>query len=122
MPAVETAARRASVLVAIHLDHGAKLESAVSAINRGCNGVMVDASDRPFDENLRLTREVVAVAHACGVPAEGEPGYVPGVEGEDAERHPGEIAYTTLEQAKTFVDETGVDFLAVSIGTVHGRT
>jgi fructose-bisphosphate aldolase class II len=52
---------------------------------------------------------------------EGELGYVPGVEGEDAERHPGEIAYTTAEQARTFVDETGVDFLAVSIGTVHGR-
>ncbi|MCG6861520.1 MAG: ketose-bisphosphate aldolase [Chromatiaceae bacterium] len=120
MPAVEAAARRAAVPVAIHLDHGANLKSAVSAINRGCSGVMVDASDRPFDENLRLTREVVAMAHACGVPVEGELGYVPGVEGEDAERHPGEIAYTTVEQARTYVEETGVDFLAVSIGTVHG--
>jgi fructose-bisphosphate aldolase class II len=121
MPAVETAARRASVPVAIHLDHGTNLGSAVSAINRGCNGVMVDASDRPFDENLCLTREVVAMAHACGVPVEGELGYVPGVEGEDAERDPGEIAYTTVGEAKIFVDETGVDFLAVSIGTLHGR-
>jgi fructose-bisphosphate aldolase, class II len=121
MPAVEAAARRAAVPVAIHLDHGANLKSAVSAINRGCSGVMVDASDRPFDENLRLTREVVAMAHACGVPVEGELGYVPGVEGEDAERHPGEIAYTTVEEARTYVEETGVDFLAVSIGTVHGR-
>jgi len=119
--AVEAAARRASVPVAIHLDHGANLKSAVSAINRGCNGVMVDASDQPFDENLRLTREVVTVAHSCGVPVEGELGYVPGVEGEDAERHPGEIAYTTVGEAKTYVEKTGVDFLAVSIGTVHGR-
>jgi len=121
MPAVETAARRASVPVAIHLDHGANLESAVKAINRGCNGAMVDASDRPFEQNLRLTREVVSVAHACGVPVEGELGYVPGVEGEDVERHPGEIAYSTVEEARTYVEETGVDFLAVSIGTVHGR-
>jgi len=121
MPAVETAARRASVPVAIHLDHGADLKSAVRAINRGCNGVMVDASERPFDENLRLTREVVTMAHSCGVPVEGELGYVPGVEGEDAERHPGEIAYTTVDEAKTYVDRTGIDFLAVSIGTVHGR-
>jgi fructose-bisphosphate aldolase, class II len=89
MPAVETAACRASVPVAIHLDHGTNLGSAVSAINRGCNGVMVDAPDRPFDENLRLTPEVVAMANACGVPVEGELGYVPGVKGEDAERHPG---------------------------------
>jgi fructose-bisphosphate aldolase class II len=61
------------------------------------------------------------MAHACGVPVEGELGYVPGIEGEDAERHPGEIAYTTVEEAKYYVEQTGVDFLAVSIGTVHGR-
>jgi len=121
MPAVETAARRASVPVAIHLDHGANTESAVYAINLGCNGVMVDASHEPIDENLRRTATVVVMAHACGVPVEGELGYVPGVEGEDAERHPGDITYTTVEEARRFVNETGVDFLAVSIGTVHGR-
>jgi len=121
MPAVETAARRASVPVAIHLDHGANTESAVYAINLGCNGVMVDASHEPIDENLRRTATVVVMAHACGVPVEGELGYVPGVEGEDAERHPGEITYTTVEEARRFVNETDVDFLAVSIGTVHGR-
>jgi len=125
MPAVEAAAKRASVPVAIHLDHGASLESAVTAINHGCNGVMVDASQQPFTDNIQRTRRVVEMAHACGVPVEGELGYVPGVEGEDAERHPGEIAYTTVDEAKTYVAETGVDFLAVSIGTtigtVHGR-
>jgi fructose-bisphosphate aldolase class II len=121
MPAVEAAARRASVPVAIHLDHGAGLDSAVQAIRLGCNGVMVDASDRPLEDNIRRTREVVAMAHACGVPVEGELGYVPGVEGEDAERHPGEPAYTTPEEAGRYAAETGVDFLAVSIGTVHGR-
>jgi fructose-bisphosphate aldolase class II len=61
------------------------------------------------------------MARACGIPVEGELGYVPGVEGEDAERHPGEVVYTTAAEAKAYVEATGVDFLAVSIGTVHGR-
>ena len=121
MPAVEAAARRATIPVAIHLDHGESLESVRQSINLGCNGVMVDASDQPFAENVLRTRAVVDLAHACGIPVEGELGYVPGVEGEDAERHPGEITYTTVEQARDYVDQTGVDFLAVSIGTVHGR-
>ena len=121
MPAVETAAKRASVPVAIHLDHGASLASAVAAINHGCNGVMVDASHEQLSNNIQITRAVVDMAHACGVPVEGELGYVPGVEGEDAERHPGEIAYTTPEEARRYVEQTGVDFLAISIGTVHGR-
>ena len=121
MPAVEAAAQRATVPVAIHLDHGASHGSAVRAINLGCNGAMVDASHEPMPQNIRCTRTVVDMAHACGVPVEGELGYVPGIEGEDAERHPGEAAYTTPEEAKTYVEQTGVDFLAVSIGTVHGR-
>ncbi len=121
MPAVEAAARRALVPVAIHLDHGASPESAVQAINHGCNGVMVDASNLDFTENTRVTRQVVDTAHACGIPVEGELGYVPGVEGEDAENHPGDVSYTSLAEAKAYVERTGVDFLAVSIGTVHGR-
>ncbi|MEN8180166.1 MAG: ketose-bisphosphate aldolase [Pseudomonadota bacterium] len=121
MPAVEAAAKRASVPVAIHLDHGASLDSAVRAINLGCNGVMVDASHKPLHENFAISREVVKMALGCGAAVEGELGYVPGVEGEDAERHPGEVAYTTLAETKGYVDKTGVDFLAVSIGTVHGR-
>lgn len=121
MPAVEAGARRAQVPVAIHLDHGESLESAVKAIGLGCNGVMVDASTSPLEENVRRTRAVVDMARGCGVPVEGELGYVPGVEGEDAERHPGELVYTSAEEARTYVDGTGVDFLAVSIGTVHGR-
>jgi fructose-bisphosphate aldolase class II len=95
MAATEAAAKRTWVPVAIHLDHGASLESAVKAIRLGCNGVMVDASTRPFDENVEATRAVVDMAHACGVPVEGELGYVAGVEGEDAERHPGEVIYTS---------------------------
>jgi len=121
MPAVEATAERASVPVAIHLDHGESLDSAIRAIRYGCNGVMVDASHSALAENIRLTREIVHMAHGCGVPVEGELGYVPGVEGEDAERHPGEVEYTSVADAQAYVAETGVDFLAVSIGTVHGR-
>ncbi len=121
MPAVEAAARDSVVPVAIHLDHGHSFESAVRGIRLGCNGVMVDASEHPLEENIARSRQVVEMAHGCGVPVEGELGYVPGVEGEDAERHPGEVRHTTVEEALRYVDETGVDFLAVSIGTVHGR-
>jgi fructose-bisphosphate aldolase class II len=121
MPAVVAAARRAAVPVAVHLDHGSGPESAARAIRLGANAVMVDASHLPFAENAARTREVVALAHACGVPVEGELGYVAGSEGEDAERHPGEPVYTSPEEARRFVEETGVDCLAVSVGTVHGR-
>ena len=121
MAAAEQAAKRASIPVAIHLDHGASFESAVKAINLGCNGVMVDASHEAFDGNVAMTKKIVDMAHACGVPVEGELGYVAGVEGEDAEKHPGEVVYTSVEEAKAYVEQTGVDFLAVSIGTVHGR-
>lgn len=121
MPAIEAAARRASVPVAIHLDHGSGLESAVEAIRLGCNGVMVDASHEPLETNQARTRELVRMAHGCGIPVEGELGYVPGEEGESAELHPGEIAYTDAETAARYVAGTGVDFLAVSVGTVHGR-
>lgn len=121
MAAAELAARRSSIPVAIHLDHGASLESAVKAINLGCNGVMVDASQEAFAGNVAMTKKIVDMAHACGVPVEGELGYVAGVEGEDAEKHPGEVIYTSVEEAKAYVAQTSVDLLAVSVGTVHGR-
>jgi len=121
MPAVEAAAERAAVPVAIHFDHGATLDSATRAINQGCNGVMVDASMLSLPENISHTKAVVDMAHACGVPVEGELGYVAGVEGENAEHHPGELVFTSVEEARVYVQRTGADFLAVSIGTVHGR-
>jgi fructose-bisphosphate aldolase class II len=82
---------------------------------------MVDASHEPFAGNVAVTKKIVDMAHACGVPVEGELGYVAGVEGEDAEKHPGEVVYTSAEEARDYIEQTGVDFLAVSIGTVHGR-
>lgn len=121
MPAVEVAARRAAIPVAIHLDHGTTIESAVHAINLGCNGVMVDSSQLALPDNIASTRAVVEMARGCGVSVEGDLGYVPGIEGDDAKRHSGNVTYTTLAEAKAYVERTGVDFLAVSIGTVHGR-
>jgi fructose-bisphosphate aldolase class II len=121
MAAAVDAARRSRVPVALFLDHGSGHDSAVAAIRHGCNGVMVDASHLSFAENVERTRAVAAMAHGCGIPVEGELGYVPGVEGADAVLHPGEMALTAPEEAAHYVDRTGVDFLAVSVGTIHGR-
>lgn len=120
-PAVVAAARRAKVPVAIHLDHGKSIESAERAIRYGFSGVMVDYSDQTFEDNLRLTREVVKLAHASEVAVEAELGYVPGGEGENAENLSHEFDYTSHSEARVFVERSGVDCLAVSIGTVHGR-
>ncbi|MDH5436617.1 MAG: class II fructose-bisphosphate aldolase, partial [Gammaproteobacteria bacterium] len=121
LPAVEAAARRASVPVAIQLDHGSSLESATKAINLGCNAIMFDASNCQLPDNIQATREIVEMAHGCGVSVIGELGYVAGEEGEGAEQHPGEFALTVPAEAKAYVERTGVDCLAVSIGTVQGR-
>ncbi len=121
LPAIEAAAKRASVPVAIQLDHGSSIETVVKAINLGCNGVMLDASDQNFSDNIDHTRAVSGMAHQCGVSVVGELGYVAGKEGEGAEQHPGEVAFTLPSEAKAYVERTGVDFLAVSIGTVQGR-
>ena len=71
MAAVVRSAERSTIPVAIHLDHGESLESAVRAVNLGCTGIMVDASNQPLDENIAKTRAVVDMAHACGIPVEG---------------------------------------------------
>lgn len=115
------AARCATVPVAVNYDHGGSKSGAERAIAAGCNAVMVDTSMLPFSDNLHETREIVAMAHSCGVAVEGELGYVPGMEGDSAAEHPGELAYTSAAEARTFVERTGVDCLAVSVGTVHGH-
>lgn len=121
LPAVEAAAKRASIPVAIQLDHGSSIGSVIKAINLGCNGVMLDASNQNFTDNIETTRNVVEMAHRCGVAVVGELGYVAGKVGEGAEQHPGETAFTIPSEAKAYVERTQVDFLAVSIGTVQGR-
>jgi fructose-bisphosphate aldolase class II len=121
LPAIEAAAKRASVPVAIQLDHGGCLETVTKAINLGCNGVMLDASNQNFSDNTEHTKAVAEMAHRCGVSVVGELGYIAGNEGEGAEQHPGETAFTLPSEAKAYVERTCVDFLAVSIGTVQGR-
>lgn len=118
--AVISAATQATVPLAVHFDHGASLETVVQAINRGCNGVMLDASQRPFTENVAATREAVEIAHACGVAVEGKLGYAPDIENGQSQTN-AKPDYTTVDEAAAFVERTGVDFLAVSIGTAHGR-
>lgn len=121
MPAVEAAARRASIPVAIQLDHGSNLDLAIKAIKLGCNGIMLDASNMSLPDNISTTKAVVDMAHRCGVPVVGEVGYVAGIEGDGAKQHPGETELTIPTEARVYVERTGVDFLAVSIGTVQGR-
>lgn len=121
MPAVEAVARHSSVPVAIQLNYATGVSCAVRGINLGCNGIMVEA---PYDtptQNINMARAVVEMAHACGIPVEGELGYVPGVQDKKAQTHPGKIAFTSVTKAREYVEQTGVDFLSVSIGTVHGR-
>ena len=121
IPAVERAAHQAKIPVAIHFDHAKKHESIAEAINLGCNSVMLDVSSESFTDNITQTSRAVVLAHACGAAIEGMLGFVGGMEGENAVNHLGEVIYTSAEEAKAYVDRTGIDFLAVSIGTLHGR-
>ncbi|MBF0244278.1 MAG: class II fructose-bisphosphate aldolase [Planctomycetes bacterium] len=115
LAAVEQLADQAQIPVALTLDHATDLDAIERGIRYGCNGVMIDGSDLNISHNIKLTREVVARAHSCGIPVEAELGCVPGANEESAPE------LTTVGEAKAFVERTGVDFLAVSIGTVHGR-
>lgn len=110
---------KATVPVVIHLDHGQTLEQVMRAIRTGYTSVMIDASALPFEENIALTRHVSEVAHAAGVSVEAELGTIGVAEGSSEGGH-AEILYTDPQQAEQFVRETGVDTLAVAIGTSHG--
>ncbi len=112
-------AHRATVPVCIHLDHGSSLAQVMQAIQCGFTSVMIDASTRPLDENIRICREIVALAHSVDVSVEGELGTI-GTTGPEAEAGADVIIYTDPDDVVTFVDATGVDSLAVAIGTSHG--
>lgn len=121
--AVETAKRACKdvmVPVALHLDHALSYEACNAAINAGFSSVMIDKSALPFEENIRETRRVVERAHAAGVTVEAELGRLVGEEGAVAVSGP-EAAQTDPEEAKIFVERTGIDALAVCIGTQHGQ-
>jgi tagatose 1,6-diphosphate aldolase GatY/KbaY len=114
-----TAADRAAVPVILHLDHGQTLAQAVACLEAGYTSIMLDASRLPFEENVRLTQEVVRRAHAQGVTVEAELGRIPGVE-DDLSVYAADSVLTVPAEAARFVAETGVDSLAVAVGTAHG--
>lgn len=118
VPMVINMAERADVPVCLNLDHGPSLEAELMAIHKGFTNVMIDASSLPYEENVKRTRMIVELAHAKGISVEGELGHV----GQAADGD-GKTAdmYTNVEQAKDYVARTGIDALAVAIGTAHGK-
>lgn len=102
--------------VAINQDHGADFESAVACIRAGFSSIMIDRSELPFEENVAQVRELTKVAHAAGVSVEAELGHVGNANNYEEDR----AALTEPELAKRFIEETGIDCLAVAIGTAHG--
>ncbi|ASY81845.1 hypothetical protein BJK05_18410 [Pectobacterium polaris] len=110
---------RSTVPFVIHLDHGASIAHVLRAIQCGFTSVMIDGSLLPYEENVALTTEVVKLAHAVGVSVEGELGTI-GDTGTTIEGGVSKVIYTDPEQAEDFVNRTGVDTLAVAIGTAHG--
>lgn len=115
---VAAAAKAASVPVVMHLDHGSSFELAMRAFRAGYTSIMIDGSQKEFEENILLTKAVVDACHAGSVPVEAELGKVGGKE-DDLDGGAGN-GYTVPEEAAEFVARTGVDFLAVAIGTAHG--
>ena len=106
-----------SIPVALHLDHGDSYELCVSCIESGFSSVMIDGSSLPYEKNVELTKKVVEYAHAHDVTVEGELGVLAGIEDEVASE---KSHYTNPDDVEDFVKKTGVDSLAISIGTSHG--
>ncbi|EOC2141507.1 ketose-bisphosphate aldolase [Listeria monocytogenes] len=103
----------------LHLDHGDNMGDVMRAVRCGFSSVMIDGSLLPFEENIRVTKEVVDVCHKMGVSVEGELGTI-GKTGNSIEGGVSEIIYTKPEEAEEYISRTGVDTLAVAIGTAHG--
>ena len=114
---VRAEAERATVPVCLHLDHGNSFELAAQAIHEGYTSIMIDGSHESFERNIELTKKAVDMAKACGIPVEAELGKVGGKE-DDLECE--EDTNTDPQEAKEFVERTGVDSLAIAIGTAHG--
>src|SRR5690554_6115668 len=114
---VDAAVAETGLDIALHLDHGPDLATVKEAIDAGFTSVMIDGSHLDFEENVKITKEVVEYAHSKGVVVEAELGILAGVEDDvHAEEH----VYTDPDQAVEFVERTGVDSLAIAIGTSHG--
>lgn len=117
-PLVKNLADKASVKVALNLDHGQEKDYIIKAIDDGFSSVMIDASRFELDENIKMTKEIIEYAHARNVSTEGEIGCLGASEGGAFTEN---SMYTDPKQAKIFYEQTGIDALAVSIGTSHGN-
>lgn len=115
----EAAAKESGLPIALHLDHGSTFEVAMKCIRAGFSSVMFDGSHHPYEENIRLTKEIVKAAHAMGVSVEGELGTIGGVE-DDVSVDEADAALAKPDEAIRFYEETGVDALAIAVGTAHG--
>lgn len=117
VPLVKELAKRATVPVALNLDHGGKMEDMIAGIQNGFTSVMIDASSYSYDENVKRTSIICALAHPHGICVEAELGHV----GQAADGDNNKVdLYTDVDEAKRFVQETGCDALAVAVGTAHG--
>jgi fructose-bisphosphate aldolase class II len=115
----EAAAKKSGLPIALHLDHGSSFEVAMKCIRAGFSSVMFDGSHYTLEENIRLTKEVVKAARAMGVSVEGELGTIGGVE-DDLSVDEADASLAKPEEAIRFYEETGVDCLAIAVGTAHG--
>ncbi len=116
---VEAAVEETGLPIVLHLDHGPDFETCKSCIDSGFTSVMIDGSHLPFEENITMTRKVVEYAHDHGVVVEGELGRLAGVE-DDVKVSAEDSSYTRPEEVEEFSSRTGVDSLAIAIGTSHG--
>ena len=119
MKLVEAAVIETGLPIALHLDHGHSFELCKSCIDGGFTSVMIDASSKPFEENVAITKQVVEYAHDHGVVVEAELGTLAGIE-DEVKVEEGHASYTRPEEVQEFVERTGCDSLAIAIGTSHG--
>lgn len=113
------AAANSKVPVAIHLDHGTDFAQIIQCIRNGFTSVMIDASKYALEENIEKTKEIVRIAHSVGVSVEAELGKIGGTEDDVVVDHK-DATFTNPEEARVFVDATGIDSLAIAVGTAHG--
>ena len=116
---IEAAVEETNIPIALHLDHGPDFETCKMCVDVGFTSVMIDGSKYDFEENVRLTKQVVDYAHAHGVVVEAELGKLAGIE-DDVNVSESDARYTDPDQAAEFVERTGCDSLAIAIGTSHG--
>lgn len=114
-PAIREAMEEVKTPVAFHLDHGAGEKEVLNAFRMGATGVMIDASAKPIEENIEITKKVVTMAGYIGVGVEGELGHVGSVNDEKWD------AYTEVDDAVKYAEGTGIDALAIMVGTAHGK-